>query len=144
MANASTAAILQTNSPGTGSGKITARQLWKVFSAELVNATASVESWIDASTVGFSLEDGSFFGIHAVATSGGTVAVDVKIQLSYDDTAGNYATPTTGGTPLALSNTTAQVAPVSPVPMPRLRFQLTGTGSNASTTRVTLYFWIVK
>jgi hypothetical protein len=137
-------AVLDTSSQGTGGGSLTQRQLWKVFDAEVVNATAAVESNIDASTNGFSLADGSFFGIYAVATSGGTIAVDIKIQLSYNDTAANYVAPSVNATVGSLSNTTAQVFPVNPPPMPRMRIQLQGTGSNAATTAITLYLWIVK
>lgn len=142
MADATVAASLVSSSQGNGFQ----RQLWKVFTAEPVNATAAVDSIIDItnSVLGFSLADALFFGIHAKAASGGTVNVDVKVLLSPDDTAANYVIPDSNGTAGNLADTTAHVFPATPAPMPRMRIRLQGVGSNAATTTVTLYLWIVK
>ena len=145
MANALKAAVRQTTKqtgtlPGGG-----VCELWKVFDAELVNATATVESIIEASglNLGFLLAEFKYFGLWIKATSAsGTADVKVEIQQSYDDTAANYIEPSAASVVISsLTNEAANVYSLSPSPMPYMRLQLTGSAANSADTICTAYFW---
>ena len=128
---------------GTGGGGTVRRETWKVFSSELVNGTASVESAISAAINGIAISEFGFFGVWLKATSvAGAPNVTVTFEQSYDDTAGNYASPATGGIVVATSvSEAAQVFLIAPVPLPRIRFKVQGITGNQTDTLVTLYFF---
>ena len=118
-------------------------EMWQVFDAELVDQTAVVDSVLSDSVKGFRLDQFHFFGLWIQATStSGTADVDIQIVQSYNDTAANYVVPNTGGTMASsVSDEAAHVYSVSPVPMPFLRFRVTGVGSNPADTVVTAFAW---
>ena len=144
MANAVKAAAYQ---PYPGSGIIPERgqaNLWQVFNAELVNGTAVVDSILDTSgNLGFLLHEFHYFGFWIDAQSaGGTADIKVEILQSYDDTSAHYVSPNTGNVVVSSHGETAKVYTVTPVPMPRLRFRLTGNAANPSDTVVTAYLFM--
>ena len=117
--------------------------MWKVFTAEAVASTATVDSLTPGAGRGFRLDQFHYFGLHIIATSAsGTADVDVQIVQSYDDTAANYVVPATGGTMASsVSDEVAHVYSVAPVPMPYLRFRVVGVNANPADTVVTAYAW---
>lgn len=128
-------------------------ELWRVYDAELVNGTAAVESvtsiFVDHAGArqvvrGFLLTQFRYFGLHVIATSvTGTADVAVAILESWDDVAANYVIPNAGGTlTSSIADELAHVYSVSPAPMPRLRFRVTGNAANPTDTVVTAYFWM--
>lgn len=145
-------AILQ-DPPGTGAipgGG--AFELWRVFNSELVNGTAAVDSvaarftdnqGASVQVNGFLLTPFHHFGVWVQATSAtGTANVQLQILQSYNDTAANYVVPNVGGTIAStINDELPHVYSVSPVPMPRLRFRVTGNTGNPADTVVTLYAW---
>jgi hypothetical protein len=114
-----------------------------VFSSELVNGTASVESAVTAAINGIAIAEFGFFGVWLKATSvAGSPNITVTFEQSYDDTAANYVSPATGGTVVATSTSeAAQVFTIAPVPLPRIRFKVQGIAGNQTDTIVTLYFF---
>lgn len=143
MANATKPAAYQ-QYPGSGtmpeSGVAT---LWRVFNAELVNGTAVVDSKIDdTGNLGFLLHEYHYFGIWLDAQSAsGTADVKLEILQAYNDASANYVSPNTGNVVVSSHGETAKVYTVTPVPMPRLRFRLTGNAANPADTLVTMYFF---
>jgi hypothetical protein len=121
-------------------------ECWRVFNNELVNATATVESIMTPAggVVGFELGEYEDFGLYITATSvAGTADIKVEIQQSFNDVAANYIEPAVGSVIAAsITNETGNIYAVSPTPMPRLRFQITGNASNQTDTRVTAYFFM--
>lgn len=142
MANATKPAVHQ---PYPGSGCIPGggiAELWKVFTDELVNATATVDSIIsDSGNLGFRLHEFKYFGLWLNATSAsGTSDIEAQILQSYDDTAANYVVPAVGGTITAsIADDLPHVFAISPVVMPFLRFRLIGNAANPADTIVTAY-----
>ena len=118
--------------------------MWQIFNVEPLATTASVESAVSSTANGIIIAPYKYFGLWAKAASPGTATFDIKIQQSFNDTAANYVQPATFGLVGSVANTTAVVLPVSPVPMPYFRIQITGTGSNDAGTTVTLYFWAMR
>ena len=125
-------------------GGLSEGNMWEVFTAEPLASTASVESAISAAANGIIVNNYKYFGIWVKGASSGTCTFDVKIQQSFNDTAANYCAPATNATVGSVSGTAAIVMAVGPSPMPYLRFQITGTGSNDASTTVTLYFWAMR
>lgn len=120
-------------------------QLWKVFSAELLNATASLESAISATVNGFNLEEFRYFGIWIQATpTSGTANFTITLQESFNDTAANYVAPETASAVGTVADNNAHVFVVTPTPMLRGRFKLTGIGSNPATTKITMYLFLAQ
>lgn len=145
MANAVVQAVLQ-SSPGTGVGSAAVTyEMWKAFDNELVASTAAVESVVNTAgpMYGFLLTPYKYFGAWLNAQSAsGTADVKLEILQSYDDaTTTTYVSPNTAGTITSSHGETAKVYAVTPVPMPRLRFRVTGVNANPADTRVTLYYW---
>ena len=146
MANAKKEAVRQTTKqtgtlPGGG-----VCELWKVFDAELVASTGTVESIVEASALnlGFLIAEFRNFGLYVTATSvSGTADVKVEIQQSWDDTAANYIEPAVGSVVVAsLATETPAIYSLSPAPMPYLRLQVTGVAANPADSVVTAYLWM--
>ena len=142
MADATKPAVYQ-GYPGSGTmpeGGVA--NLWLVFNAELVNGTGNVTSILDATNVGFRLHEFHHFGVWVNAQSAsGTADVKVEIMQSFNDTAANYAVPIVGGTVVASHGETIRTYNVAPVPMPFLRFKVTGNAANPADTVVTMYLF---
>lgn len=142
MANATKKAAHQ---PYPGSGCLPGggvADLWKVFTAELVNGTATVDSILDdTGNLGFRLHEFKYFGLWIEATSvSGTSDIKVQILQSYNDTAANYVVPAVGGTITAsIADDLPHVFAISPVVMPFLRFRLIGNAANPTDTIVSAY-----
>ena len=125
--------------PGGGNWEI-----WKVFDAELVNGTASVESLRAGAGRGFDLTQFRFFGLWVNPTSvGGTANISVRLLQSWDDTAANYIIPDTGGTVTAsISDELPHAYSLAPVPMRFQRVRLVGVGTNPTDTVVDAYLFL--
>ena len=116
-----------------------------MFSSELVNGTATVDSVVHTgnSVLGFHVAEKHYFGLWINATSvTGTASVTVSILESYNDTAANYAAPNTGGTITSTLGETATVYTITPVPMPRMRIRVVGNAGNPTDTIVTAFLWM--
>ncbi len=143
MADATVSAVLQ----GKPSTDLLVRQgafqLWKVFDAEVVNATAVVDSIVSASDNGFFLSQFHFFGLHIIGSDAGVVDYDIQILQSWDDAAANFVVPAVNGTVAsAVGDKLAHVYSVQRAPMPYLRIRVTGVGANSATTVITAYLWM--
>lgn len=144
MANATIAAALQLqNGRATGGQWGRLYTLWKVLNAELVNATASVETVVSLSplVLGFALETFLHFGLWIKATSvAGTPDIAVKILQAFDDTAADYVVPEANGILSgSIADENAHIFLVQPTPMPWLRYQVVGNPANPADTLVTAY-----
>lgn len=140
MANAVKKATLVDSGALAGGGIY---ELWRVFDAELVNGTGVVDSILGPTQYGFDIRQFEYFGAWINATSAsGTAVVQVQILEAWDDsTTTNYASPNAGGTIVSALGETATVYAVSPAPMPRMRFRVTGGAANPADTLITQYLW---
>ncbi len=124
--------------PGSG-----VTELYQVFTAELVNATATVDSVfsIFGSTQinGFSEGDFHNAGIW-VQLTGATPNVIVQILQSFNDTLGNYVVPEVGGSILTLTDVNPHTKAVVPVTMKFLRFRLAGQAGNGANVTCNLVY----
>ena len=115
--------------------------LYKFFDAELVNATADVDSVFGASAPGMELTQFMTFGLYVVLT-GTTPDVAVQLLQSFDNTAANFAVPDIDGTIITVTNTSIHIVTVSPTPMPFFRLRANGQGSNGSNVTITAYVFL--
>src|SRR3990167_3167297 len=120
MADAKIGAVRQTSIatgvvPGQG-----VCDMWKLFSAEPVALTATVDSFLGdpANTPGFLLVESHFFGLWIQLVG---AAPDVKVQIlqSWDDVAADFAVPASGGTVTgSVADTSPHIYSIAPAPMP--------------------------
>ncbi len=110
-------------------------ELWRIFTTELVNGTATVDSVfsIAGSTQLNGFREGDFhnFGIW-VQLAGTTPNVNLQILQSHNDTLANYVVPETGGSILTIADGNPHVKSVIPVTMNFLRFRLVGQAGNGT------------
>lgn len=117
---------------------------WKVFTAEPIASTTTVDSIVDigASILGLSIAEYQFFGLWIQLASAGVPSVDVKILQSWDDVAADYVLPDLNSViKTGLADTNPHVYAVSPTPLPLLRVRLVGTGANPADVTATAILW---
>ena len=145
MANAATRAVWQTfgragyfvyQSPKGGLYKIL-----NAFTAELVAGAATVDMLAPAESpatapLGIQALDYVNFGLW-VQCAGGGPSITMKLVLSWDDVAADYAVPETGGSLITIADTLVHVVAVTPVLMPWLRLRAVGGVANSPDTTVT-------
>ena len=124
-------------------------QSWQIFSTELVNGTASVDSWCANSSTGRQYGipvayNGIFFGcwIQCVAWSGAPAVALQMLQAPFD-VSEKYCVPTVGGTAAVITDTSPHEVLLTPTPAPWLRFRLVGQGSNGLTA-VNMVFFMTR
>lgn len=95
----------------------------------------------------FPMHNSDVFGLFAIASSATASATDITIELQE-----SYTTPATEGSEdtnyvepdgisdvLAITDELAHIVVLSPVPMPRGRYKITGSASNPDDATLTLY-----
>lgn len=145
MPNAATAMSRVNDPRATGGLSFRVWQLWRVFNAEAVASTNTVDSIMPSNVNGLAIAEYAYFGLWIQLSSSGTPSVNVQIIQSWDDTAANYVVPNTAGTIVTgLNDTNAHVYPINPTPLPYLRVRLVGTGSNPADVTATVYIWMTS
>jgi len=117
----------------------------KVQTAALLE-TIAVASTATVYTKSFEIESGISFGVSVLATSAGTIDVQVDIEQSFDAPINEgsadytYAIPDSTSAIMTVSAATIRHAVVNPTPLKKLRFKLTGGASNDASTTLQIWF----
>ena len=140
-------AITDANNPmvpvGNGTVPQGSWQVYQVFKNELVNAAGEVNSVFKnpVDSPGLELAQFSTFGFYSVVT-GATAAVEFKILQSYNNVAANFIVPDTDGSIVIVAAAGSHIDPVTPTPMPFIRFRATGQGGNGADTVVNAWVFL--
>ena len=142
-------AYLVTSPPQFLPGPPAYAESWQIFSTELVQGNASVDSWVLNPSTGRQYGipvayNGIFFGcwIQCVAWSGSPAVALQMLQAPFDISE-KYCVPTVGGTAAVITDTSPHEVLLTPTPAPWLRFRLVGQGSNG-TTAVNMVFFMTR
>ena len=118
----------------------------RVFNARPINGATGTNGNTESSV--FQVQSDGYFGAWIKLTTPApgqglhTPTVDISCQMSYDQTAGNFATPTSMSlVSSALATTIPTVVSFSPTPMRYMRFTVNGTGANTTGTTITMYMF---
>ena len=143
MANAVTAISEITDKAVTGGDGNKLRYIFKVFTAEPVGTTTTVDTVYATTSLGLMVTEYEFFGLWVKLAGSGTKAVDIKILQSWDQTDADFVIPDAGGTvATGISDGNPHIYQLAPSPMPYLRIRATGTGSNDASTTITAYLFV--
>lgn len=122
--------------PGGG-----AWDLYKVFSNELVDATADVDSVFGNAAPGMELGQFRSFGLYIVLT-GTTPNILFQLVQSFNNTAANFAVPDVDGDIVTITDTAIHQVVARPTQMPYVRIRANGQAGNGADVRVTAYIWV--